>query len=138
MLTVDANVWVSAADRSDVLHAPSRSFLASAAHQRLNIYLPSFAWLEIACALARRRQDAAVGRQLANAILAAPQIIRVRTDGPLLAQALLTGPRSFLRGADALYAATAIIYSAQLITWDDELIRRAGAVTPTDWLAANP
>jgi hypothetical protein len=31
----------------------------------------------------------------------------------------------------------AAVYSAPLITWDAELIRRAGAITPTDWLAAN-
>jgi len=27
---------------------------------------------------------------------------------------------------------------ALLISWDQELIQRAGALTPTDWLNANP
>ena len=137
MLTIDANVWVSAADRTDVLNTPSRQFLAAAALRHLPIYLPTFAWLEIACALARRRQDAARGQQLASMVLTSPHIMRVQLDGLLLTQALLSGPSLFLRGADALYAATAVMYATQLISWDDELIRRAGALTPSDWLAAN-
>lgn len=138
MLTVDASVWVAAADGSDVFHAASRLFLAGAARQRQGICLPSFAWIEIACALARRRRDSAVGQQLASAILRAPLVTRIELDDPFLAQTLVSGTRAFLRGADALYAATAAIHGAQLVSWDDELVRRAGAVTPTDWLAANP
>jgi predicted nucleic acid-binding protein len=138
MLTVDANVWIAAADRSDMFYLPSRRFLARAVQQRLNIYLPSFAWIEIACALARRRQDAAAGRRLANSLLASSQVVRVQLDAPFLAQALLAGTQSLLRGADALYAATAVIHRTQLVSWDAELIQRAGAVTPTDWLVANP
>jgi predicted nucleic acid-binding protein len=137
MLTVDASVWVAAADRSDRFCAMSRQFLAAVAQQNLRLYLPSFAWLEIACALARRRQDAANGQRLADMVMTSPHIVRVRLDGPLMERALHTGPHALLRGADALYAATAALYSAQLISWDDELMRRAGAVTPSDWLAAD-
>lgn len=138
MLTIDANVWVSAADRTDVLSAPSRQFLAAAVQRQLPIYLPTFAWLEIACALARRRQDAARGQQLAHMVLTSPTIMQAPLDSSLLAQALLSGPSLFLRGADALYVATAAMHATQLISWDDELIRRAGAMTPSNWLAANP
>lgn len=137
MLTVDANVWIAATDRGDAFSEASRMFLAGAAQQGLSIYLPSFAWIEIACALARRRQDAGVGRRLADAILNAPHVIRVQLDPMLVEQALVLGTRHFLRGADALYAATAALHGAQLVSWDEELIRRAGATTPTDWLATN-
>jgi predicted nucleic acid-binding protein len=44
----------------------------------------------------------------------------------------------FLRGADALYAAVAQQSQSQLISWDDEHLKRAGGTTPTDWLATNP
>ncbi len=40
-----------------------------------------------------------------------------------------------LRGAIALYAATASLANAPLVSWDDELVSRAGAVTPQQWLA---
>ncbi len=137
MLTVDANVWVAAADPGDVFYTPSREFLHEAARRRLEIYLPTFAWLEIACALARRRQDAEAGRQLTRSLLTAPHVRHVPLDASLLAQALLIGPGAFLRGADALYAATAAGYATQLVSWDEELIRRGGAMTPSDWLTAN-
>ena len=53
-------------------------------------------------------------------------------------EALRLGTRQVLRGADALYAATALLTGTQLISWDNELVRRAGALTPTAWLDANP
>lgn len=138
MLTIDASVWVAAADRTDTLSLPSRLFLASVLRRQLPIYLPSFAWLEIACALARRRRDVVRGQQLANMILASPYIALIECGAPLLAQAQLSGTQAYLRAADALYVATATIHSTALISWDQELIRRSGAVTPTDWMAANP
>jgi predicted nucleic acid-binding protein len=137
MLTVDANVWVAAADASDLFFTPSRDFLTQIARQRLTLYLPAFAQVEIACVLARKRQDAEAGRRLTIAMLGSPQITHVQMDTSFLAQAILSGTHSLLRGADALYVATAAIYHAQLISWDAELVRCAGAITPTDWLAEN-
>lgn len=137
-LTVDANVWVAAADPGDVFSAVSRDFLRSVARQGLHIYLPAYARVEIACALARRRQNAVAGQVLANALLDAAWVTQAPLDTPLLAQALMSGTRALLRGADALYVATAELNQAELISWDEELIRRAGAMTPQDWLVANP
>jgi len=134
-LTIDASVWVAAADRADAFFQVSRQFLAQTAQQRLTIYLPSFAQLEIACALSRKRRNAEAGRKLALAILASPQITHIEMDAAFLGQAIVTGTQTLLRGADTLYAATAAIYNTQLISWDAELVHRAGARTPSDWLA---
>ena len=62
----------------------------------------------------------------------------VTVDARLIGQSVLLGTDSFLRGADALYAAAAQLAEATLVSWDDELIQRAGAFTPAAWLAANP
>ena len=35
-------------------------------------------------------------------------------------------------------ASTARIAAAPLVTWDQELVARAGGVTPDGWLATNP
>ena len=59
-------------------------------------------------------------------------------DDVLWGEALRLGTWQFLRGADALYSATAHLTGSQLISWDNELVRRAGALTPTDWLNVNP
>lgn len=138
MLTIDANVWIAAADNSDVFYEVSRNFLIGIARRELPIYLPAFAQLEIACALARRRQNAAAGQILANALLASTYVVHVPLDAQFLAHAMLSGTRSFLCGADALYVATAELNQTRLILWDAELVRRTAAMTPSDWLTANP
>ncbi|MDE2150647.1 MAG: type II toxin-antitoxin system VapC family toxin [Gammaproteobacteria bacterium] len=133
-LIVDASVWVSAADASDALSAPSRSFLTTVARQRTPIVLPAIARLEVACALTRRLHDARRGRKLAERLLQSPLITEIPLDAPLLAAALTQGTKSFLRAGDAFYAAVARNGGGTLIAWDDELVRRAGAMTPEAWL----
>lgn len=44
----------------------------------------------------------------------------------------------FLRGGDALYVATAEIAGCVLVSWDKEHIQGAGALSPDDWVIANP
>ena len=138
MLTIDADVWVAAADKRDGFYAASRNFLIAVARNRLRIYLPAFARIEIACALARRQRDAAAGVMLANTLLTSAYIVHLPLDSQFLTQAMLSGTRDFLRGADALYVAAAELNQTRLVSWDDELVRRAGAFTPNDWLVANP
>jgi len=138
MLTVDANVWIAAADPGDEFHAVSREFLLGVARQELRIFLPAFARIEIACALARRRRSTAAGQMLADALVESPYVVPVAMDTRFLAQALQIGTRALLRGADALYVATAELNQARLVTWDAELLQRAAAITPGDWLAENP
>ena len=137
MLTVDANVWIAANDFSDRYVEHSRGFLSAATRQQEKIYLPSFAEIEIACALARRRQSAEAGQQLAKEVMALSHVIAVPLNNVLIVHSVQTGTEFLLRSSDALYVAVAALYSAQLVSWDAELIRRAGAITPTDWLAAN-
>jgi predicted nucleic acid-binding protein len=137
MLTIDANVWVAAADPRDEFYAVSRAFLLSVAQRRLRIYLPAFARIEIACALARRWQSPAAGQMLADSLVDSAYVVQVPLDTQFLAQALLSGTRALLRAADALYVATAELNQARLVSWDEELVQRAAAITPNDWLAEN-
>lgn len=59
-------------------------------------------------------------------------------DTAFLTAAESVGTFQFLRGADALYAAVAQQSQSLLISWDNEHLQRAGAITPTDWLVTNP
>ena len=135
---MDSSVWVAAADSADSLCAASRAFFSSVVRHGSPIHVPAFARVEIGCALARRNRDAAAGRRLAHAMLGGAQVVEVATDAALLARALRAGTAAFLRGADSLFAATAAATGAPLVSWDDEMIRRGGAVTPSDWMAAHP
>lgn len=138
MLTLDANVWIAVYDPRDHFHAPSVAFLFAATRQVLGLNGPAFVLVEAGCALARRAQSAAAGQAALERLRLHPLLSLQPLDEALLEVAARLGVQQLLRGADALYAATAEISGAQLVSWDEELIRRAGAITPTDWLAANP
>ena len=133
-LVVDASVWVSAADPSDTLSTSSRTFLRAAMRLRHPIALPAIVRLEVACALSRRLRNAQRGSALADALLQSSLVTELDLD-PLLAGALTVGTESFLRAGDALYAVAARDEGALIISWDDELIRGANAITPDTWLA---
>jgi predicted nucleic acid-binding protein len=132
--TVDANVWVAALDESDAFHAVSTRFLESARDRRLLLHGPAILLVEIACALARRRDDAEAGLAAA-ATLRGLVALRLHAHDPELEiGALELGARLRLRGADSYYVAVAARAKTPLITWDAEMLDRAGGRTPAKWL----
>lgn len=138
MLTLDANVWIAAFDPLDRFHEESAVFLLAAAQRRLRLHGPALLIVEAACALARRAQSSTAGERALEQLRAYPLLTLHPLDDQLLAAAARLGSQRFLRAGDALYAATAALLDAPLISWDSELIRRANALTPADWLAAHP
>ena len=136
-LVVDASVWVSAADGSDALSEVSRSFLSLVVEREVPIALPEYAELEIACAMARRLRDAAQGRYLAGRMLESPLVTTHSSNRAGLRNTIAAGTRRFLRSGDALYAALAEKLECEVVAWDGELVERAGALTPGDWIARN-
>ena len=54
--------------------------------------------------------------------------------GPRVLRAAALSAHLRIRGADAIYAATADAFKAPLISWDEELVARAGAMTPAQFL----
>lgn len=133
-LVIDASVWVSAADSTDPLSEASRAFLSGVVARELPIALPEFAQLEIGCALARRLRNAQQGRDLAERMLASPLVTSHSLNRTGLRDAVQMGTSRFLRAGDALYAALAEGLGGSVVAWDAELIKRAGAMTPRDWL----
>lgn len=136
-LVIDASVWVSAADPTDTMSEPSRAFLTRVADQELPIVMPEFAKLEIACALARRFRNAERGRSLADRMLESPRMSTYSASRAVLRRAIQLGTRDYLRAGDALYAAVARAVEGQLVSWDRELIARAGAITPDSWISSH-
>jgi predicted nucleic acid-binding protein len=134
MGTVDANVWIAGFDTTDVFHVESAAFLLEADRRGIPLYSPSFVLVEVACVLARRLRDPSAGLRAASGIVADHLVQLLPLDDVLLSLAADIGTQRFLRGADALYAATAQLTGSAIITRDQELIRRADGMTPTDWL----
>ena len=136
-LVIDASVWVSAADGTDALSKVSRAFLSLVVERGFPIALPEYAELEIACALARRLRDAGQGRYLTRRMLESPLVTTHSSNRAMLRKAIAVGTREFLRSGDALYAALAEGLECRVVTWDRELIERAGALTPHEWIEHN-
>lgn len=136
MLTVDANIWVAAFDPRDRFHERSATFLRAVALAGLRLHGPALVAIEVACALARRAGDSAVGALAHERLRTHPALLLHPMDERCLSTAHDIGVRQLLRGADALYAATATLFGAPLVTWDDELVQRSGAFTPDTWLVA--
>ncbi|MDR5675325.1 MAG: type II toxin-antitoxin system VapC family toxin [Armatimonadota bacterium] len=134
MLVVDASVWVAAGDRSDPFCRQSRAFLVEVARRRMPVLLPAIARVEVACALARRLRDPAGARMLTEELMHGPMVRELPVGARLLARAVEEGTALFLRGPDALYVAAARMEQAEIVSWDAEHIRRAGARTPQAWL----
>lgn len=134
MLTLDANVWVAAFDPHDRFHADSVEFLRAAARRRLRLHGPAVVVLEAACALAQRAGSETIGRAALDRLRTHPVLILHPVDARLISMAQELGLQQLLQGLDALYAATAELAKAPLVSWDDELVRRAGAMTPQRWL----
>jgi len=134
VLTLDANIWVAAFDPRDRFHQRSAVFLRAVALKGLRLHGPAFVALEVACALARRAGDPAVGGIAHERLRTHPALLLHPMDDRCLSTAHEIGVRRLLRGADALYAATANLLDAPLVSWDDEMVQRAGACTPDTWL----
>lgn len=137
MATTDANIWVAIVDATDVFHAQSVAFLSKATRRHIPLHVPTFVFPEVACVLARRFRDPSAGLRAVTAIRANALLRVVEVDDSLIALATELGTRQFLRGADALYAATAQVTGSTLVSWDNELIQRSGALSPSGWLDAN-
>lgn len=133
-VTVDASVWVAAADATDPRCDVSRGFFAEVARRGIHLFVPSLALVEVGCALARRSGDAQGAKRLTQAMLAPDFVRYVPVDGPLVARAFELGTESLLRGADALYVAAAVLTQSTLVSWDGEHLERGGALSPDAWL----
>jgi predicted nucleic acid-binding protein len=138
MITVDANVWIAAFDPADVFHADSVALFTRIASRNITIHAPDFVEVEVACAVSRRRRDANAGVIAGKKLTSHPLLVLAPASPTLQGEALRIGTQCFLRGADALYAATASLTATSLVSWDDELVKRAGGFTPADWLAVTP
>ena len=137
MLTLDANIWIAVYDSRDRFHHDSTIFLTAVARRRLALYGPAFVAVEAGCALARRAQDMQAGARAIQRLSAYPLLTLLPLNERLLATASELGARCLIRGADALYVAAAELAGTQLVSWDSELVNRAGAITPLDWLATS-
>ncbi len=136
-VTLDASVWLSALSTHEPEHARCTSLLDSLVAQRTPLHQPGLFVIEICAAIARRTGDRALAMEAAAAVLEMPNLQLYELTHELAAQAADIAARCSLRGADAVYVATAREAGAILITLDREMLERAAdvlhVVTPQQW-----
>jgi len=139
LLTIDSSVFVSAARPSEIGHAESTAFLVWVRNKRTRLFLPTLVMAEVAAALSRTGSDPGLAQQYALAVGQLPNTVMVALDEGLARQSAAIGAQHRLRGADAVYLASAALFAAELITLDREQLERGAAIvqtlTPADFLA---
>jgi predicted nucleic acid-binding protein len=132
--TVDANVWFAALQPRDKHHFASVAFLRRLFVGGHSAVAPELLLVELASALSRRYEDPQAGIDGLRQVSSQESLLLDPLSGPRLVRAAALGAQFRLRGADAIYAATADSLKAPLISWDVELCSRAGAITPAQFL----
>ena len=125
--SVDTSVFIAACRPSEAGHAASRKFIRLVRQEGPVLIEPTILPVEIAAALARGQEGAARAVEYAHVVLALPTLNLHALDGTSVLQAMRTAVQCRLRGADALYVATAMQYGARLVTLDAEQLERAPA-----------
>src|SRR5205814_6099548 len=118
--TIDASVFVNAFNSHETGHAASLQLLSDIQQRSDPIIVPALCLPEIASAVARASGDAAGALQYVAATTGLPHLTVVTLTAATARQAAELAAHHRLRGADAVYLATARRYGTTLVARDDE------------------
>lgn len=139
VLTVDASVWVASAVGSETAHAECMALVRHLRLHEVRVVQPTLFPVELAAALGRRFPGTGHAHAAVTHLAAFPRLEVVPLGAELAAVAAHMAADNGLRGADAVYVATAAQADATLITLDDDVVRRGARFvrvhTPRQWLA---
>jgi predicted nucleic acid-binding protein len=140
MLTVDASVWVNADSPSESESTASRAFLDQVAAERTPVFLPTLLIVEIAAAISRSPKNPALARQYSEKLAALLFVRWIVLDQSVADRASAIAAEHGVRGADAVYAAVAVMQGCKLVSLDREHLTRLTSVlqvrTPSQMMAA--
>lgn len=128
MTVVDASVWIGIALPADRFFLPGRTWLDTQLSGGERLGAPSIVLAEVSGAIARRSGDVREADAAVRRLGTTPGLSVIPMDDSLVREAARLAADLRLRGADALYVATAFRLGCPLVTWDDEVIARAGGV----------
>ena len=137
-VTLDASVWLAALSPTERDHAACASLVSSLIERGVALHQPGLFVIEVCATVARRTRNRALATDAGRATLEVPGLIVHELDHELAAEAAEIAAACALRGADAVYVATAKRMNATLVTLDRELRERADPVadvrTPGEWI----
>lgn len=139
MITIDASVFVAAGAPDDPMAVEASAVVEAAIARGMAIHQPTVTLVEVGSAIARRTGDVVLAREAGLALLSMPGLVLHPLDLAAATDATSVAAQMRLRGADAIYVATAMRTSSVLVTLDDEQLSRARpsvpTATPGEWLA---
>lgn len=125
-VTIDASVFVNAFTPVEPGSDQSLAFIERMKQDGTPLIMPTLLLPEIAAAVARRHGKVALALQLSDTIRELPNLTLIPLDENLARLSAETAAKYKLRGSDAVYAAVAIRFGAQLVTLDREQLARLG------------
>ena len=125
MIVVDASVWVSYLLPPDVNHEPSRLWLSARLRAGEVIVAPVLLLAEVGGAVARQTNQPQLGQRAIDRLLSFPNLRLVSIDHAAGIRTARLAADHRLRGADALYVATATTLNIPLVSWDRQQLDRA-------------
>ncbi len=128
-LVLDANVIVRALNQKEEGHDEARKLLDDLVGGRLRAVEPVTVLVEVSGALARR-VDEETSRSAFDLLLNCDSVTWEPVEQGLAAEAARLARECKLKGADAIFAAVAERNEIPLITYDDELRKKAGQRIP--------
>lgn len=124
-MVVDASVFVRAVRKNEEHHQSARAWLQRALTQGTLLHAPIMLPVEVAASIARRERAQQLALTIARDIARFPRLILYPLDTPLALHAIRFGVDTYLKSADAVYAALAEQLGVPLISWDGEHLTRA-------------
>jgi len=125
---VDASVWVSRMVPGDVHHARCQAWFETQNSSGGLLVAPVFLVAEVAGAIARRTGQSGLAHRAVELLQELSSLRLVSVDPPLARLAAQLAGDHALRGADALYVATAHQLGLPLVTLDSEQLDRSQSV----------
>lgn len=125
MVVIDASVYVSRLQQQEVHHIESVHFLETVIARRLPVLCPEILLPEVAAAVARGLDNAALAQRAAAQLRSLPGHHFIAIDRALSGLATRLAAECKLCGCDAVYVALAQREGARLITWDGQQRERA-------------
>lgn len=131
MAVVDASVYVALINSLEEAHEECWAWLREAHPAGEPIAAPALLVAEVAAAIGRGADDAALARRAVQQILSGNVVELMPVTVSLTRRAASIAAEHRIRGADACYVALALRLGQELVTLDRQQLERGSAVVAT-------
>jgi len=123
-VTVDASVFVNAFSPDEKGSDESLAFITKLRTDGVPLIQPTLFFPEVVASIARKQDSAELALELAKELGKFSRLTLIDLDENLAEFASEVAAKYRLRGSDAVYAAVALRFGAELITLDREQLER--------------